>query len=298
MLLQKTKDMRIVITGSESFVGKELISQLKHENFEIIGFDSANVSPNGYEFHQIDIRDPLVHQFIPDKTDVLIHLAALSRDPDCKGKSFECFDINVMGTLNLMKAVSKKNVKQFIFASSEWVYNEFQNGEVKDENSFIDIANHTSEYALSKLVSEANLRQIHQQGFPNITILRFGIIYGPRPNNFSAVESIFNTVKTKSEIQVGSLKNGRRFVHVSDIARGIIKSIGLEGFNIINLTSDKVITLGEIIEKSQRILNKSIKVIETNPDQINIRNPSNEKAKKTLNWTPKIDIETGLNTLI
>ena len=298
MLLQKTKDMRIIITGSESFVGKELISQLKHENFEIIGFDSANVNPNDYEFHQIDIRDSQVHQFIPDKTDVLIHLAALSRDPDCKGKSFECFDINVMGTLNLMKAVSEKNVKQFIFASSEWVYNEFQNGEVKDENSFIDIANHTSEYALSKLVSEANLRQIHQQGFPNITILRFGIIYGPRPNNFSAVESIFNTVKTKSEIQVGSLKNGRRFVHVSDIARGIIKSIGLEGFNIINLTSDKVITLGEIIEKSQRILNKSIKVIETNPDQINVRNPSNEKAKKTLNWTPKIDIETGLNTLI
>lgn len=289
--------MKIVITGSESFVGKELISQLKNENFEIIGFDSANTNSSDYEFHQIDIRDPQIHQLIPVKTDVLIHLAALSRDPDCKGKSFECFDINVMGTLNLMKAASKKNVKQFIFASSEWVYNEFRNGEVKDENSFIDIAAHTSEYALSKLVSEANLRQIHQQGFSNITILRFGIIYGPRPNNLSAVESIFNTIKTKSEIQVGSLKNGRRFIHVSDIAKGIIKSIGLEGFHIINLTSDKVVTLGEIIEKAQRILNKSIKVIETNPDQINIRNPSNEKAKKTLNWTPMIDIEKGLKTL-
>lgn len=224
-------------------------------------------------------------------------MAALSRDPDCKGKSFECFDINVMGTLNLIRAAIKKNVKQFIFASSEWVYNEFKEDEIKDEESFIDISKHTSEYALSKLVSESNLRQINQQGFRNITILRFGIIYGPRPNSLSAVESIFNSIKSKNEIQVESLRNGRRFVHVTDIAKGITKAIGVEGFNIINLTSEKVITLGDIIQKSQKILKKSIKVIETDPKNINVRNPSNAKAKRILGWSPEIDIENGLKTL-
>jgi len=288
--------LKILITGSESFVGKELISQLK-ENSEIIGFDMVSNSSNEYEFHQIDIRNSNLEEAIPENVDTLIHLAALSRDPDCKGKSYDCFDINVMGTLNLIQAAAKKNIKQFIFASSEWVYNEFKEGEVKDEDSLIDISKHTSEYALSKLVSESNLRQINQQGFKNITILRFGIIYGPRPNSMSAVESIFNNIKSKDEIQVGSLKNGRRFVHVIDIAKGISKAIGLEGFNIINLTSEKIITLGEIIEKGQKILNKSIKVIETDPSNINIRNPSNDKAKKILNWTPEIDIESGLRTL-
>ena len=288
--------MKILITGSESFVGKEIVSQLKEKN-EIIGFDMISSASNEYEFHQIDIRNSNLEKAIPENIDVLIHLAALSRDPDCKGKSYECFDINVMGTLNLIKAATKKKVKQFIFASSEWVYNEFKEGEVKDEDSQIDISKHTSEYALSKLVSESNLRQINQQGFKNITILRFGIIYGPRPNSMSAVESIFNSIKSKDEIQVGSLRNGRRFVHIIDIAKGISKAIGLEGFNIINLTSENIITLGEIIEKGQKILNKTIKVIETDPENINIRNPSNKKAKKILDWTAEIDIESGLRTL-
>jgi UDP-glucose 4-epimerase len=286
----------IVITGSESFVGKELISQLKND-FKIIGLDAIGTKSEEYVFHQIDIRDPNIEKVIPENADVLIHLAALSRDPDCKGKSFECFDINVMGTLNVIQAAVKKNVKQIIFASSEWVYNEFKEGEEKNEESIIDISKHTSEYALSKLVSESNLRQISQQGVKNITILRFGIIYGPRPNSLSAVESIFNNIKTKNEIQVGSLKNGRRFVHITDIAKGISKAIGLEGFNIINLTSDKIITLGDIIEKSQKILNKSIKVIETDPKNINVRNPGNKKAKKILGWNAEIDIEEGLKTL-
>ena len=75
-----------------------------------------------------------------------------------------------MGTLNLIKNAKLKKINQFIFASSEWVYDEFRNDEIKNEDSSINIFNHKSEYALSKLV---------QNDF-NITILRFGIIYGPR----------------------------------------------------------------------------------------------------------------------
>lgn len=288
----------IIITGSESFVGKELISQCKSKGIIIIGFDSINAINTDYEFHQIDIRSPEIVDLIPSETDTIIHLAALSRDADCKNKAYECFDVNVMGTLNLIKAAMTKNVKQFIFASSEWVYDEFKIDEEKDEESYINATNLSSEYALSKLVSEINLKQQYRNGFCDITILRFGIIYGPRKNNWSAVESIFNGVKNNPEVTIGSLKTGRRFVHVSDIARGIIMSIGLKGFNAINLTSNKIITLQEILETSQRILNKPVKIIESNPSQVSIRSPSNNKAKKLLHWEPNIDLETGLRTLI
>ena len=289
---------KIVITGSESFIGKTLISQLQTMDYDVIGFDSLRPNNPTYEFHQTDIRNNEIHKLIPSDTDVLIHLAAMSRDFDCKNKAVECFDVNVMGTLNLIKAANLNNVKQFIFASSEWVYDKFVNSEEKNEDSEINIANHSSEYALSKLVTESNLRQQYNNGFCDVTILRFGIIYGPRKSNWSAVESILSQIKNQDKVTVGSLKTGRRFVHVLDIARGIIDSFGLKGFNIINLTGNDIITLKDIIETSQIVLNKKVEVLESNPNQISVRNPSNLKAKKIISWEPKIDLKMGLESLL
>lgn len=289
---------KIVITGSESFIGKALISELQTMDYDIIGFDSLKPNNPTYEFHQTDIRNPEIVKMIPSNTDVLIHLAALSRDPDCKNNAFECFDVNVMGTLNLVKAAKINNVKQFIFASSEWVYDKFIDLEEKNEDADINISNHSSEYALSKLVTESNLRQQHSNGFCNVTILRFGIIYGPRKSNWSAVESIFSQIKNQDKVTVGSLKTGRRFVHVVDIAKGITGSFGLEGFNIINLTGNDIVTLKDIIDTAQIIFNKKIEVLESNPEQISVRNPSNLKAKKIIKWEPKIDLKTGLESLL
>lgn len=277
----------IFITGAKGFIGKELVSQCEKQGIEFIEADLPH----------FDIRKKEIIDLIPEKVDTIVHLAALSSDPVCKNKAYECFDTNVMGTLNLIKAAEEKKVKQFIFASSEWVYDNCKEDEIKNEESLINIANLKSEYALSKLVCEANLRQKYQNGFCPITILRFGIVYGPRKDNWSAVESLFNSVKTQDEIKIGSLKTGRCFVYVSDIASGIIKSIGLDGFNIINLEGDKLITLGDIIETSKKIFNKNPKIIETDPDNPSIRNISNKKAKKILKYEPKIDLERGLKTL-
>ena len=286
----------IVVTGSESFIGKKLISSLLEKNEKIVGFDLVDKSQN-YDFIKIDIRSQNLEQKIPENTDVLIHLASLSSDPLCKGKSYETFDVNVLGTLNLIRAAIKKNVKQFIFASTEWVYEGFTGNEEKNEDSLIDITQHKSEYALSKLVSEMNLKQEFDNGLSNVTILRFGIIYGPREKNWAAVESIANTVKHNDEVTVGSLKTGRRFVHLNDIVQGIILSIGISGFNIINLTGDQIITLEDIIKTSEKLYNKSITITEKNSTNISLRNPSNQKAKKILKWNPEINLEKGLRSI-
>lgn len=286
----------IVVTGSESFIGKKLISSLLEKNEKIVGFDLVDKSQN-YDFIKIDIRSQNLEQKIPENTDVLIHLASLSSDPLCKGKSYETFDVNVLGTLNLIRAAIKKNVKQFIFASTEWVYEGFTGNEEKNEDSLIDITQHKSEYALSKLVSEMNLKQEFDNGLSNVTILRFGIIYGPREKNWAAVESIANTVKHNDEVTVGSLKTGRRFVHLNDIVQGIILSIGISGFNIINLTGDEIITLEDIIKTSEKLYNKSITITEKNSTNISLRNPSNQKAKKILKWNPEINLEKGLRSI-
>ena len=291
--------MKIVVTGSEGFIGSEVVAQLQAQSHGVVGIDLVQpAEARPYEFHILDFRLPSVAEAIPESADAIIHLAALSNDPMCKNKPYKCFDVNVMGTLNLMRVAQAKNVKQFIFASSEWVYEKFVGDEEKDENSVVDIAGHTSEYALSKLVSEANLRIQYKNGFCAATVLRFGIIYGPRKANWGAVESIMNQVKNQSEVTVGSLKNGRRYVHVRDIARGIVKAVGLTGFEIINLSGDRLVTLGEVIRESEKIFGKKVKAIEKTPSEISVRNPSNKKAKQLMGWSSEIGLENGLKTLL
>ena len=285
---------KIFVTGTESFVGKELIKQLDG-SYSLSGCDLSE--PSDGRFSRDDIRSENVADLIPENVDVIIHLAALSTDLECRDNAYECFDVNVMGTLNMINAAEKRKGKQFIFASTEWVYDSFSDDQERTEDSVINITNLNSEYALSKLVSESNLRQKYQRGFCDTTILRFGIIYGSRKDNWSAVESIFSTVKNKDEVTVGSLKTGRCFVHVCDIANGIIKTIGLKGFNIINLEGIDLITLGDIIETSKNILKKDVTIMEVNHNDISIRRVSSEKSKIIMGWEPKIELEEGLKDL-
>ena len=287
----------IFITGTESFVGKELILQLDKsaDSYDISGCDAT--SSEDARFVKADIRSKSMYNLIPNNIDVIIHLAALSTDSQCRNKGYECFDVNVMGTLNLIEAAVKKKCQQFIFASSEWVYDGFDDGQEKTENSVINLANHDSEYALSKLVSESNLRQKYLHGFCDVSILRFGIIYGNRKKNWSAVESIFNTIKYRDHVNVGSLKSGRNFVHVKDIVRGIMQTIGLCSLNIINLQGNQLITLKDIIDTSQAVLNKCVRVNESDPNKVSLRKISAQKSKDIINWKPEISLEDGLSML-
>lgn len=289
--------MTVFVTGAEGFVGKRLIARLKDKGIKVTAVDIA--AAQGSPTIAADIRSREISGLIPQGVDAIIHLAGLTRNPDCQNKGYACFDANVMATLNLIDAAERSQAKQFIFASSEWVYGDWKDASlIKDEEAPLDAHALASEYAFSKLVSEVNLKQKYQYGFCPTTILRFGIIYGPREKSGSAVESIFNAVKTQEEVAVGALKTGRCFIHVEDIVSGIIASIGLEGFNIINLQGNELITLGEIIETSKKISGRNPKVSEKDPNNISLRRVSNDRAKSLLKWGPSFDLAKGLKTLL
>jgi UDP-glucose 4-epimerase len=285
----------ILLTGSESFVASFLVKKLK-KKYNIIGIDFIKKSKNTK--FKIDITKNFIEKFNTAKIDYIVHLASISRDQDCAKDPIKCFKTNVIGTLNLIKLANIKKVKNFIFASTQWVYDYSSNKEIKNNNSLINIQNVHSEYALSKLVSEINLKQNFKKNKINSTILRFGIIYGPRENNLSALEAIFyNTIKN-NKIEIGSKKTGRNFIHINDICDGVMKSINKRGYNVINLEGDKFISLSDIVNQSSILLNKKIIVIEKNPKKPSIRMVSNSSAKNIINWRPKYNLNKGLKSLL
>ena len=272
------------MTGSESFIGRVVAQRCQELAIDVSGVDSN--APDNAISKRADIRDPEIADLIPERATV-VHLAAVSRDPDCRSDPKGAFDMNVTRTLNVALAAQQRHASQLIFASSEWVYGDVSNHEVQREDSSVDVTSMTSEYALSKIVAE----QLLKLSFSSlaVTVLRFGIVYGPRPSNWSAVEHLFEAVRTKDEVTVGALATARRFIHVNDIVSGILASRGRNGFEVFNLSGDRPVTLGEVIEESRRLLGREVLITEKAPNQPSVRNPDNSKARAQLEWKPEID---------
>lgn len=287
----------ICITGSESFIGKVLQQQLASQNLEFWTVDTipSIISKNHV---QLDICSKDLTSALPEKADAIIHLAAISRDQDCRMDPVRAFQVNVNGTLRVMEAAKEKHIPQILFASSEWVYGDVGAGIVQKESDSLNPAKLYSEYALTKLVGEQLLRMESERGTLSATLLRFSIVYGHRPSNWSAVEQLFAKVKRGEAIEVGSLKTARRFIHVNDLCKGILVCVGRQGLEIFNLSGNEIVTLGDIIATSERILNQKVSITETKPSAISIRNPDNELIKKTVGWSPAISLEEGLQTLM
>ena len=206
----------------------------------------------------------------------------------------ECYNTNVIGTLNILEAAKKLRIKRVLFASTEWVYYNELAQKGANENSKLDLEKLTSDYAKSKLISENNCKFYFEKFKIDIAILRFGIIYGERYNNWSAVEALFNNVMKNDKITVGSLATARGFIHINDICNGIIKSINLRKFNIINLQGGKLITLKNIINASEKILKKKVKIKELNSRSPSVRKIYSKKSNLKIKFKPMVSLSQGL----
>lgn len=283
--------MKIFMTGAESFIGARLWAMCGELGHDVSGIDlSASTKP---AVQMMDIRDPGLENIIPPDA-VVMHLAAVSTDSLCKSDPLQALDINVGGTINVMRAARRAGCRQVIFASTEWVYGDCSNDDVQVEDQPIDVTRMPAPYAFSKIVGE---KIVTFAGIPNTTILRFGIVYGPRDRNWCAVETLFDKVRRGVDIELGSARTSRKFIHVDDLCRGIVASIGLDGLHTINLAGDHSVTLGEVIRVSQQVTRQTVGVRETAPNSPSIRNPDNSRAKELLGWRQRISLEEGLQTL-
>jgi len=219
--------MKCLVTGGAGFVGSHIVEHLLNKNYEIICLDDFSTGKRknienlkkDIELIKGDIRDSNIIQKAVDGVDYILHLAAQAsvsrsvRDPLLDAT------INIEGTINLLKAISERTIKNFVFISTGGaIY-----GDPADLPAYeTTIENPISPYGLSKLVGEKYIRLYHKiYGIP-YSIIRPANIYGPRqdPTGEAGVISIF----------LGKLINGqpleifgdgydtRDYIYVEDIA--------------------------------------------------------------------------------
>jgi nucleoside-diphosphate-sugar epimerase len=204
-------------------------------------------------------------------------------------------DANIRATALLLDNAMKSKAPHLIFASSEWVYPELSNIIAQNEKDELKITSLNSLYAMTKLFGESLIRVDSKVPY---TILRFGIVYGPRFPPGSAAESIAWKVYSDEEVKIGSKNTSRRFIYIDDLISGILNCIETGPLflnqKIINLSGSELISLENLVDTSNEILKKSVQINENNGTP-SIRNPVIDSALELLDWKPKIDLKSGLS---
>lgn len=280
---------RLFITGMGSFVGSRLVELAQSEGWDVRGLDCAPVDGGNCVVHDVtaDFSD-----LIPVGS-VVVHLAALSTDGQCLEEPALAARVNIRGTVVALLSAQAAQASQFIFASTEWVY-----GRQPDEVELLEDAGPAwlslnSLYATTKAAGEEICLGFASQ-LP-ISILRFGIVYGRRPNNWCAFESVVQQATT-GVVSVGSAATSRRFIHVDDICRAILAAATAtpDSVNVWNVAGDQSITLGGIAETAGRLMRIPVLVQEATPESPSHRMPDSAKLRHDLNWSCQKDLESGV----
>ena len=291
--MNKNTKPTLVITGSSGFVGQKLVAAAVKSEYKVIGIDIEKVETLECEQFKIDLANEDFYNLVP-KNSVIIHLASLSDDTSCKKNPLGAIEANLKATARVVDNANRLNSLQLIFASSEWVYPEKSEYCEQFETDSLDLANLNSLYAISKLTGESLIRTICKIPY---SLLRFGIIYGPRKLPGSAVESIALKISQETNIEVGSSKTSRSFIYIDDLIEGILKVIkignSIAGVIPINISGNKLYSLGEIVEIVNQFLEKKVKITETGTIP-SIRNPNIQRAREILGWEPKTTLIDGV----
>lgn len=302
--------MKVLVTGGAGFIGRWVVKKLLESvECEIVVLDnlSNGERENLKEFEDNanlseivigDIRDKaLLSNVFQNNFDICIHLAAQINVQKSIDNCAETFDINVLGTLNLLEE-SRKNKVKFVMVSTCMVYEECKDAELIDEKHPVLPK---SPYAASKLAAENFVKAYHHAYRLPTVILRPFNVYGPfqKSSSEGGVVSVFLNNKLMHEkLQIfGDGKQSRDFLYVEDCADFIVNasfSPNVIG-ETINVGSGTEVSINELAHKIVQDNGRIIHVNHPHPQcEINRMVCNSEKARQLLNWENKIGLDEGL----
>lgn len=289
--------MVVLVTGGSGFIGSYIVDKLVEKGYDVRVFDQIKPHRNDIEWFQGDLLNQNDILLACKDVDVAHHLAAIADVGVAVSNTSICININEVGTVNLLKACTSREVERIILASTTWVYGRAEG--VADEEHYIPLPEHI--YTKTKIGQEQLVYAWNKHfGLP-YTILRYDIPYGPRMRSNMAIAIFVRKAMKNQPITIfGDGTQGRCFIYIEDLAEGNIAALKLEGKNqIFNLAGSEFITINTIIENLTQILGPlTISKEPPRPNDFKGVTVSIERAKNILGWTPRIPFQQGLEKYI
>lgn len=303
---------KILVTGSDGFIGSHLVEELVKKGYQVKAFVFYN-SFNSWgwldtlpkeimdnvEVFAGDVRDPHGVKEAMKGCNAVFHLAALIAIPFSYHSPDTYVDTNIKGTLNILQAAREVNIERVLVTSTSEVYGTAKYVPIDENHPYQG----QSPYSASKIGADRLAESFYRSFELPVTIVRPFNTYGPRQSARAVIPTIITQLLSgKTEIKLGSLTPTRDFNYVKDTANGFIeiyksdKTIGQE----INIATQKEISIGELAQELIKQINPEAKIIcdeqRLRPvkSEVNRLLGSNKKILELTNWKPQFTFEEGL----
>jgi UDP-glucose 4-epimerase len=305
--------MRILITGGAGFIGSYLCEKYTKEEHTVLCLDnflSGNLlnirhllDYRNFKLIKGDVRDFNLLERIIHDVDMIFHLAAQIHVDRSYVEPRLTYEINVMGTQNVLEVARIHDVKKIIHTSTSEVYGSAQYVPI-DEKHPLD-APHP--YGASKIAADRMCNAYVQTYGMDISIPRFFNIFGPRQRDigYGGVISIFTrrVLNNIPPVIYGDGRQTRDYTYIEDAIRAFDLVLNHKSrLEPINIGSGKEVSIIDLANMIIDLCGKKGKIkpvhVEPRIGEVKQLIADARKAKKILKWEPKYDLKEGLKAFI
>jgi len=303
--------MTILVTGCAGFIGSKVTERLLQQGVEVVGADNLNPTSDvrlkqwrldqlqahpQFEFNRTDITDRAQTHALFERhprLEAVLNLAARAGVRQSLIDPWAYYATNVIGTLNLLEQMRHFGVAKFVLASTSSVYGDGTRPFREDQPS----DRPRSPYAASKKSAETLCYSYAALYGLDVTVLRYFTVYGPagRPDM-----SIFRFIRWIAEgnplVLYGDGSQERDFTYVEDAAAGTVAALRKVGYDVINLGSDRPVSIRDVITQLERLLERKATITHrpVHPADVPATWADISRARRILDWEPRTSLEQGL----
>ena len=303
------KKKTILVTGGAGFIGSHLCERLLTDDHKVICLDNLftgsldNVevlkSNINFEFVNHDITKP----YYRDNIDEIYNLACPASPIHYQSNPIKTVKTCTIGVINML-GLAKKNNAKILQASTSEVYGDPEiHPQKEDYNGNVNTLGYRSCYDEGKRCAETLFMDYKREHNLNIRIVRIFNTYGPNmtKNDGRVVSNfILQALKGEDITVYGDGSQTRSFQFIDDLVNGLIKMMNSDSVGPINLGNPIELSMKDLATMVIRLSNSSSNIIykELPKDDPKRRRPDINLAKSILDWSPIIDLETGLKKTI
>ncbi len=294
---------RILITGGAGFIGSHVADALVAKGHEVAVVDNLRTGrrefvPSEAQFFRYDIKSSHAYELILDwRPQVIIHHAAqMSVQVSVTNPVLDAQD-NILGSLNILQAAARVQVRKFIFASTGGA---MYGNEAPIPAREKDTPQPESPYGIAKLAVEHYLHFYHRQHGLVPVSLRYANVYGPRQNGLgeAGVVAIFieKFLAGQQPVINGDGLQTRDFTYVEDIAAANLLALAYPKAGTFNIGTGRETDILTIYQHLQRLTGSPLGPQHgpAKPGEQRRSSLNADLARKKLGWEPRVSLEEGL----